>query len=66
MRRLLSILIVTLAATATASAAGLMKPKDGSLPALQIKDHKVSVVINNGFAVTEVDQVFFFFNDREI
>lgn len=67
MRRLL--IIVTLAlltATAPALAAGLMKPKDSDLPDLQIAEHRVNVVINNGFAITEVDQVFHNPHDRDL
>lgn len=39
-------------------AAGLMKPTQGNPNDVFIKSHKVSVTINNGFARTEVDQVF--------
>ncbi len=41
-----------------AQAAGLLSPKDGSLPALEIKDHHVTVVIEDGYAVTTVEQLF--------
>jgi len=61
-------LIVAVLVTAAphALAAGLMKPKDSGLPDLQIRDHRVNVVINNGFAVTEVDQVFHNPNDIDL
>jgi Ca-activated chloride channel family protein len=39
-------------------AAGLLKPLNGSADALRITSHKVDVTLNNGFARTEVDQVF--------
>lgn len=39
-------------------AAGLLKPKTGGDTAIVIKNHAVAVTINNGFAKTEVDQVF--------
>jgi Ca-activated chloride channel family protein len=42
----------------SASAAGLLTPSDKSLPALEIRDHRVKVVIEDGYAVTTVDQVF--------
>ena len=45
-------------AATPAHAAGLLKPKDSGHGPLQIKNHEVSVVINNGFAITEVDQTF--------
>ncbi len=41
-----------------AQAAGLLTPKDGSLPALEIKDQHVRVVIEDGYAVTTVEQQF--------
>ncbi len=39
-------------------AAGTLSPKGGGAP-LEIKDHKVDVVINNGFAKVEVGQTFY-------
>ena len=42
----------------TVQAAGLLTPSDGSLPALALKDHHVDVVIEDGYAITRVDQVF--------
>jgi Ca-activated chloride channel family protein len=41
-----------------AQAAGLLTPADGSMPPLEIRDHHVSVVIEDGYAVTTVEQVF--------
>jgi len=60
MRRLVFVFaLIALAATMPALAAGLMKPVQSSLPDLEIEEHHVKVTINNGFAVTEVDQVFY-------
>lgn len=39
-------------------AAGLLKPVNGSDLQITIKSHDVKVVVNNGFAKTQVDQVF--------
>lgn len=39
-------------------AAGLLTPSDGSLPELEIRDHHVEVVIEDGYVITQVDQVF--------
>lgn len=39
-------------------AAGLLKPTNGTVSDVFIKSHDVRVTINNGFAKTEVDQVF--------
>ena len=41
-----------------AQAAGLLTPSNGSLPALEIKDQHVRVVIEDGYAVTTVEQQF--------
>ena len=53
-------------AAAQAQAAGLLSPSDGRLPALEIRDHEVSVVIEDGYAVTTIDQVFENPHDREL
>jgi len=66
MKRTVLTLVVTLLAASPSMAAGLLQPKDGSLPPLHIRDHRVNVVINNGFAVTEVDQVFHNPNDVDL
>ncbi|MDH4183196.1 MAG: VIT and VWA domain-containing protein [Nitrospinota bacterium] len=44
---------------ATASAAGLLSPADGAIPPLTIKDHHVNVLIQDEYAITEVEQSFF-------
>jgi len=41
-----------------AHAAGLLTPSDGTLPSLDIREHAVSVVVEDGYAVTAVEQVF--------
>ncbi|WNC68585.1 VIT and VWA domain-containing protein [Thalassotalea nanhaiensis] len=40
-------------------ASGLLTPSDGSLPALDINEHHVNVVIEDGFIVTRIEQVFY-------
>jgi Ca-activated chloride channel family protein len=47
-------------------AAGLLTPGDGSLPALEIKDHQVKVVIEDGYAITTVEQIFVNPHDRDL
>jgi Ca-activated chloride channel family protein len=42
----------------SAGAAGLLTPVDGGLPPLSIKEHHVDVVVEDGYAVTTVEQVF--------
>ena len=51
-------LLATLLFTSPIHAAGLLTPSDGSLPALEIRDHRVDVLIEDGYAVTTVEQVF--------
>ncbi len=47
-------------------AAGLLTPVDGTVPALSIKDHHVEVVIQDGYAITRVEQVFHNPHDRDL
>lgn len=47
-------------------AAGLLSPSDGSLPDLHIKSHDVSVIIEDGYAITTVDQVFYNPNNQDL
>ncbi len=42
----------------TSVAAGLLTPTNGSAPPLEIKAHKVNVVIEDGYAITSVEQLF--------
>lgn len=54
----LSVVLLGLLAGGIAQAAGLLTPSDGSLPPLQLKEQRVKVVIEDGYAVTTVEQVF--------
>ena len=54
------------ATTGTAQAAGLLRPVNASDAAPQITLHAVKVVINNGFARTEVRQLFHNPNSKAI
>jgi len=54
----LALLVAGLTCSSVVSSAGLLTPVDGSLPALEIKSHEVQVVIEDGYAVTQVEQVF--------
>jgi len=51
-------LLATLLFAGATQAAGLLAPSDGSLPALEIRDHRVDVLIEDGYAITTVEQVF--------
>jgi Ca-activated chloride channel family protein len=60
------ILLIGIALATPSLAAGLLQPKNGTDTPIQIRDHEVRVVINNGFALTEVDQVFHNPSDRDL
>lgn len=51
--------VATACMTQGVQAAGLMTPANGSLPELKIKQHHVDVVIEDGYAITTVEQTFF-------
>lgn len=50
-------IVLWLVGTGTASAAGLLTPK-GQPGSLDIRDHTVRVVVEDGYVITEIDQVF--------
>lgn len=47
-----------LAAVAPTQAAGLLRPAHENLPPLKLEEHVVEVVIEDGYAVTTIEQVF--------
>lgn len=53
-----AVLIGFLVFSGVSRGAGLLKPTNGNASDVFIKSHHVNVTINNGFAKTEVDQVF--------
>jgi len=46
--------------------AGLLKPKNGKSDSITMVSHHVNVLINNGYAKTEVDQIFFNNSDSDL
>lgn len=61
----LNIIILSLAAFCVATfwstpnhAAGLMIPTGSDLPQLEIREHHVNVIIEDGYAVTSIEQIF--------
>ncbi|HJQ40034.1 MAG TPA: VIT and VWA domain-containing protein [Thermoanaerobaculia bacterium] len=64
MKRILAAILFSI--TGTAFAAGTLTPLNQSDAPIQIKEHVVDVVIDNGFARTEVTQVFFNPNDKDL
>ncbi len=59
-------LLMAVALASPAQAAGLLTPTQSGLPALEIQDHAVTVVVEDGYAVTTIDQVFRNPNDRDL
>ncbi len=57
---------VAVVAAGRAQAAGLLSPSDGSSPPLQIRDHQVTVVVEDGYAITRLEQVFYNPHDRAL
>src|SRR6185295_6072307 len=68
MRRTTMTILAALALLAARAgfAAGTLTPKGSPHTPIQIKDHQVEVVINNGFAKTEVTQTFFNPNTEDL
>lgn len=71
MKRKITILIVTVAMltfgmVSPGWTAGTLTPKGADYRPIQIRDHHVNIVINNGFAMTEVQQTFYNPNDRDL
>lgn len=58
LRRYLMGGLLSLCTIGGAQAAGLLSPADGSRPPLEIRDHMVNVVIEDGYAITTIEQVF--------
>ncbi|MDJ0779095.1 MAG: VIT and VWA domain-containing protein [Gammaproteobacteria bacterium] len=52
------ILLVGVFFTGLSQAAGLLTPADGALAPLEIREHHVDVVIEDGYAITTVEQIF--------
>jgi len=50
----------------SADAAGLLTPKNSGFSELGIKDHHVKVIIEDGYAITTIDQVFFNPNAKDL
>ena len=65
MKRFIIMLLIACAAPAL-FAAGTLKPVDSADAPIQIKEHNVDVVIDNGFARTEVTQIFFNPNPKDL
>ena len=62
----IAIMLICMTAGTFANAAGLLTPSDGSLPALDLREQHVKVVIEDGYAVTTVEQVFHNPHDRDL
>jgi Ca-activated chloride channel family protein len=54
----IAILLMALIFSPASHAAGLLKPTNTDLAPLEIREHHVHVVIEDGYAITTIDQVF--------
>lgn len=59
-------LIFGMLVTGSAQAAGLLTPTNAQLPALDIKQHDVNVIIEDGYAITSVEQIFHNPNNQDL
>jgi Ca-activated chloride channel family protein len=66
LRTSLTIALLGLVGAATAVAGGTLTPVGSAQQPIQIRSHQVNVVINNGFAQTEVLQTFFNPNGQDL
>jgi Ca-activated chloride channel family protein len=69
MKKIVSFLILILflgTAPRASLAAGILTPIGSGHQPIQIRDHHVNVVINNGFAMTEVQQTFYNPNNQDL
>lgn len=65
-KKIVLALLVIGALAVPAFSAGILRPVNGDNSAVTLKSHKVSVTINNGFARTEVDQLFYNSSSRDL
>src|SRR3984893_8072914 len=65
MRRFLAMMLV-LAWTQTSQAAGLLIPKEKTVPPLAMLNHQVTIAIDDQVAVTKIEQTFRNHTDREL
>ena len=69
MKKLIVFIILTLSlgiTPAVSQAAGILTPIGSGHQPIQIRDHQIKVVINNGFAITEVRQTFYNPNGKDL
>ncbi|MGZ4780085.1 MAG: VIT and vWA domain-containing protein [Thermoanaerobaculia bacterium] len=66
MKRLLLFVLITLTGAIRLHAAGTLTPIGSPQQPIQIKEHQVDVVIDNGYARTEVTQIFHNPNDKDL
>ena len=59
-------LLAGLMVSNSGEAAGLMTPVNSALPPLEIRSHDVNVIIEDGYAITRVEQVFHNPHDRDL
>lgn len=66
LRGLAALALGLLVSAVSGHAAGVLTPIEAGHAPIEIRDHQVSVVINNGFAQTRVTQTFFNPNEEDL
>ncbi len=66
MKRFLKAVLLSLVLAPSSWAAGTLAPVGSGSEPVRIRDHQVNVILNNGFAQTEVNQVFFNPGDQDV
>jgi len=57
-RSIAQLLAITIFFSSSVLAAGLLSPVNSTLSALEIKQHHVNVMIEDGYAITQIEQIF--------
>ena len=66
MRHAMAMLLVLLAGAQTSLAAGILIPKEKTVPPLAMLNHQVTITINDQVAVTKIEQTFRNHTDRQL
>src|SRR3984893_18026015 len=66
MRRCLPVLAALLLGAGSAAAAGLLIPKEKTMPPLAMLNHQVTIAIDDQVAVTKIEQTFRNHTNREL
>src|SRR6516225_1347259 len=66
MRHAMAMLLVLLAGAQTSRAAGILIPKEKTVPPLAMLNHQVTITIEDQVAITKIEQTFRNHTDRKL